>query len=243
MSSELEEILSAKLPAGRHGLDREAVAAHQRRRLLAATALSVAESGYGELTVGEITRRASISRVTFYQLFEGKTEILVAAYEEAFAALRGSVAAPCGAHEDWPQRVIAGVGGAIAFAVASPARASLLCAEPVGLQPELAVRIRAARTELAAMLRRARELAASGPEPYAGLPPIAEEALIGGACTIVAAHLAEGRSAELAGLAPELAQVILTPYLGAEAAAALLAATPHPGPLDLTPGSKNHRVS
>jgi AcrR family transcriptional regulator len=210
-----EGILEQRLQPGRHGLDRESVRAHQHRRLLAATALAVLEVGYGSLTVGEITRRAGVSRVTFYQLFEGKAAVLTAAFDDAFEALRESICSACAKHSRWPDNAIAGVHAAISFAVERPAQAGLLGSAAVGLEPELAASLRASNARLAAMLRAARPSEARGEVP---LPAIAEETLVGGLSWVIAGELAGGRSAELAELAPELAQVMLVPYLGAAAA-------------------------
>lgn len=214
-----EEILASRLPAGRHGLPREAVLANQRRRLLAAAATAAVEVGYGRLTVEEITSRAAISRVTFYQLFERKTDCLVAALEQALEALLAAVTRACSAEPQWPQNVVAAVGAAVAFAVASPAEAGLLTVDPVGVEPELAARARGASRTLAEMLGSAR----SSSEGNRPLPEMTEELLIGGAGSVIAAHLAEEELARLAGLAPQLAQLILTPYLGADEAAQLTA--------------------
>jgi hypothetical protein len=76
------------------------------------------------------------------------------------------------------------------------------------------------------MLRRAREVAASEGEPVSPTPAIAEEALIGGASAIVAAHLGEGRRDELPAVAPEISQLILAPFIGAERARESIAAPP-----------------
>jgi len=68
-----------RLPPGRHGLPRDLVRAHQRQRLLEATAL--AEQGYGRLTTARVTELAGVSRRTFYQHFEDLWACLLAAYE------------------------------------------------------------------------------------------------------------------------------------------------------------------
>jgi AcrR family transcriptional regulator len=183
---------------------------------LAATALAVVEVGYGELTVQEITSRAQVSRVTFYQLFERKADCLRAAFDQALEDLLAALASACSAQSRWPENVIAAVGAAVAFAIASPAEAGLLSAG--ALEPELAAHARGARLGLAKMLAGARP-ASGGERPPAA---ITEELLVGGAGSVIAAHLAEDDGAALAGLAPQLAQLILTPYLGAAEAARLV---------------------
>lgn len=57
--------------------------ATQKGRILEAVTHVVAEKGYAGATVGEIVKVAGVSRTTFYQLFAGKKECLLASYEAA----------------------------------------------------------------------------------------------------------------------------------------------------------------
>lgn len=57
--------------------------ATQRGRILEAVTHVVAEKGYAGATVELIVRTAGVSRTTFYQLFAGKQECLLASYEVA----------------------------------------------------------------------------------------------------------------------------------------------------------------
>jgi AcrR family transcriptional regulator len=214
-----EEILASRLPTGRHGLPRQTVLANQRQRLLAAAARAVVEVGYGDLSVQDITSRASISRVTFYQLFERKADCLLAAFDQALEDLLEAASNACSAQPQWPQSVVAAVGAAVDFAISSPAEAGLLTAGAV--EPELAARARGASQGLAKMLAGARP-----PSEQSGqLPAMTEELLIGGAGSVIASHLTGKDRARLAELAPQLAQLILTPYLGPAEAARHVAAT------------------
>lgn len=54
-----------------------------RHRLLEGMAHAVAAKGYGETTIADIVREASVSRRTFYEHFSTKAECLVALYESA----------------------------------------------------------------------------------------------------------------------------------------------------------------
>lgn len=70
-----------RLPHGPHGLSRAQVVEHQRERMLAAVVGAVAAKGYSATTIGDITRRARVSRDTFYQQFANKEECFLAAYD------------------------------------------------------------------------------------------------------------------------------------------------------------------
>jgi len=66
-----------------------------RHRLLEGMARAVASKGYGETTIADIVREASVSRRTFYQHFSTKAECLIALYEassrNALKVLRDSI--------------------------------------------------------------------------------------------------------------------------------------------------------
>jgi AcrR family transcriptional regulator len=61
-----------RLPRGRHGLNPEFVADHQRRRLAVAVAELAHECGMAGVTVTSIVDRAHVSRKTFYEFFENR---------------------------------------------------------------------------------------------------------------------------------------------------------------------------
>ncbi len=81
MSSQMETTPST-LPRGPHSLTREEVAASQRARLIRALTELLAERGYSAVTIGELAKRASVSRGAFYEHFSSKEECLLAAYDE-----------------------------------------------------------------------------------------------------------------------------------------------------------------
>lgn len=66
-----------------------------RHRLLEGMAHAVAAKGYGETTIADIVREASVSRRTFYEHFSTKAECLIALYgaasRNALKVLRGSI--------------------------------------------------------------------------------------------------------------------------------------------------------
>ena len=67
------------LPRGRSRLPAQAVQASQRERLLRAVVAAVAGSGYADVTVADIVRRARVSRAAFYTHFAGKEDCFLAA--------------------------------------------------------------------------------------------------------------------------------------------------------------------
>src|ERR1044072_1091026 len=103
-----------KLPRGRHGLSREFVAQNQRERLIAALTECLYEDGYSKNTVGDIGKRAHISKSVFYELCENKDECFLAAYDHAVEQMRSVVKLACAEEGDWA----AGASGALSVLVA-----------------------------------------------------------------------------------------------------------------------------
>src|SRR5680860_874508 len=89
-------------------LSPELVAQNQRERLLAATAVAVAERGYEQTPVAELLRLSGISRTTFYQHFPGgKEECFLATVDAGMALALDAVSEACEAEGDggWDERL------------------------------------------------------------------------------------------------------------------------------------------
>jgi AcrR family transcriptional regulator len=199
-----------KLPRGPHALPQDLVAANQRQRLISAAASAISERGYADLAVQDLVDRAGVSRRTFYQLFEDKLDCVFAAHNAAFSRLNSLIVDACAAESAWPDGVVAAVREALEYAAASPDEARLiLISSHTSSEPALARRGRAAHEQLAALLRSGRQRAKGGPAP----PAATEEAIIGAAMSLVGNCLLD-EPERLPDLAPELVQIILTPYLG-----------------------------
>jgi AcrR family transcriptional regulator len=204
-----------KLPRGPHALPQDVVIAHQRERLLVATAEALAEQGYAELTVRDMIGRAGISRRTFYQLYDDKLACVLAAHAMALDGLLESISGACSEQVTWPDGVAAGVGGALEFAVRSPSEARLvLLASHTVSEPKLMDAAIATHERLESLLRTGRQRCDEARSPV----ETTESALIGAATTVVGSRLSAGHVDGLQQLGPELVQIILAPYLGYEEA-------------------------
>ena len=67
------------------------VTASQRRRMLAAMVAAVAEKGYLDVVVGDVVRRARVSRATFYDQFADKTDCFIAAFDACVDGIVGTL--------------------------------------------------------------------------------------------------------------------------------------------------------
>jgi AcrR family transcriptional regulator len=209
--------LQRPLPRGQHKLPREVVVANQLARLLWAMALEINERGYSAVSVADITARARVSRLTFYELFDNKLDCMLAAQRAALGRLRELITRAYEAEPSWGEGVAAALVAVLGFAAAAPEEANLLWISTAG-EPELAARGRAALGELEAAMRTAR-----GEQDCSELT-LREQAAIGGTAAVIGAKLLAGETEFGLELREELIRLILAPYLGEEEAKTIAAA-------------------
>jgi AcrR family transcriptional regulator len=215
---------SPRLPAGRHGLPREFIEQNQRERIITALVDTVSAKGYNATTVADITKAASVSRRTFYEHFADKEACFLAAYEMVADHIRTSMRAAAASFADWPQQVRAALATMLRFLAAEPELARLCMVEPVAAGGEIAARHRASIQGFVEILKAGRPEHA-GERP---LPATTEETLVGGIVSLIVREISAGRSDQLEALLPDLVELILAPYLGAEEAERLARAAAAP---------------
>jgi AcrR family transcriptional regulator len=208
---------SPRLPAGRHGLPREFIAQNQRERIITALVDTVAERGYNATTVAHITKAASVSRRTFYEHFADKEACFLAAYEMVADHIRESMETAAAVFEDWPQKVRAALGTMLRFLAGEPELARVCMIEPIAAGGEIAAKHRASMQGFVEILKAGRP-EHSGERP---LPEATEATLVGGIVSLIVREINAGRTEQLEDLLPDLVELTLAPYLGAEEAARL----------------------
>ena len=77
---------------GRHAPPPEVRLPLQRDRLLQAAAVEFAQSGYAGASSESISRRAGMSKATFYEHFANKEECILALFDRAAEVVAGSMA-------------------------------------------------------------------------------------------------------------------------------------------------------
>ncbi len=95
----------------------------QRSRLIAGAVGAIEELGYAQTTVGHITRRASVSRRTFYELFANREECLTAVLEEIVGLIGVEFVAAGVGGLPWRERVRMGLLVILGFFDREPALA------------------------------------------------------------------------------------------------------------------------
>lgn len=196
-----------RLPAGRHSLPRDFVRSNQEARLVAAAATALAGRSYAELAVSHITEEAGVSRATFYQIFEGKRECVLAAHRIAGGRLEAQIEEACEGLDRWEDVVAAGVGAALRFTEEWPHEARLLILPALGADAELSARVLAVDEQLIELLQKG---IVGKLKPQR--PLLMERAIVSGTTSIVADYLISGETDKLAELEPHLVQLMLMPY-------------------------------
>jgi AcrR family transcriptional regulator len=202
-------------PRGRHGLPPEVVSRSQRDRLLEATLRIVAEKGYAATTVADLTKRAGISRTTFYELFADKEACFLAAYDNAVDFLVRRISVAYEAQERWPDRARAGLATLLEALAAEPALARLALVDVTAAGPAAQRRFRAAVQRLTPFFDEGRDFAPGG----RGLPANTSRMAAGAVVGLISDELVAGRADKLPSLLSDVLFATLVAYLGPDAAA------------------------
>jgi AcrR family transcriptional regulator len=97
------------IPAGRHTLDPDEVAARQRERLLRAMGRCVSDQGYAETTIADVVRYARTSRSVFYKHFADKQECFLETYRQMTDVRIEASLAAAAEVADWEAKLDVGI--------------------------------------------------------------------------------------------------------------------------------------
>jgi AcrR family transcriptional regulator len=200
----------AIVPLGRHGLTPDVVAAHQRERLFKATVDLVAKRGYRNTSIDHIVKSARVGYVAFYDLFEGKEDCFLAAFDRIVAEAAEALAEAVAREVEWPRQIAAALACTLGLIVADPRRARIALVEVQAAGPAAYARYEEAIDRAVPKLREGR---AFNPDT-AGLSATLEEAVLGGVVWIVHQRLVKGELKRTDPLLEEAIQIALSPYLG-----------------------------
>jgi len=206
-----QEIDAVVVPTGRHGLPADIVADHQRERILAATIAVVAKRGYRSTSVDHIVKAARVGYVAFYELFEGKEQCFLAAFERIVADTEAELESSVSTSAPWPEQICAGLARLVSLIAAEPGRARFALVEAQGAGREAYRRYEAAIDRAVPKLAEGRALRSKDAAP---LSEAMEEAMIGGIAWMFHQPIAAGEAETVPGLLGEAIRVALAPYLG-----------------------------
>jgi AcrR family transcriptional regulator len=181
----------------------------QCRRLLSAVGEVLAEGGVEAATVGSISRRAGVSRRTFYEVFEDREACFLAAFEKAIERIGEEVGPAYAREATWSAKVRAGLLALLEQFDEQPDLARMCVVETLRAGPTVLTCRRRVLATLIATVEQGGVEGRSGSEPL----PLMAEGVVGGAVAVVHARLLDGDQ-PLVELANPLAAMILHPYMG-----------------------------
>jgi AcrR family transcriptional regulator len=202
----------------RSAVDRDAHGAQlveiQRARLIAGAVCAIEEFGYAQTTVGHITRRASVSRRTFYELFANREDCLAAVMEDLLGQIGRELAEASIEDLPWRERIRAGLWAILSLFDREPALARVCVVQALRGGPRVLERREEILRGLARVVDEGRNEGARG----GGCSQLTAEGVVGAAFAIVYARLLRGERKPLTGLLGELMGIVVLPYMGAAAA-------------------------
>lgn len=205
-----------RLPRGRHGLPREAVAELQRARIQGGMIEVVSARGYAETRVVDVIGRAGVSRKTFYELFDSKEDCFLAAYDLLLGRLLDRAEAGFGemSGAPWPERIEAGLRALLAHLATNPDEARFAVVEVFAAGPKALIRRDAALRQFTGFVEAGRS------QSTVDLPGSTAFTIVGGVNELIYSEILHGAAARLPGRLPDLVFLIVLPFLGAERASA-----------------------
>jgi AcrR family transcriptional regulator len=208
-----------QLPAGRHGLSRQFVVSNQRERILAAVGDVCSASGYVAMSVEDIVVTAGVSRRTFYDHFRGKEDAYLAAYDEVTKQLLDRVTGAYAEADGLVDKIRESLASFLRFVAQEPAFADMCIVEVLAAGSIAIDRRNRTMAVFAGLIGQA----AAAELPKSKLPPaLTAETLVGGIYEVVYARVLQGHGQDLPALLPDLLFSVLLPYVGRDAASALL---------------------
>jgi AcrR family transcriptional regulator len=207
--------LNERLPRGRHGLPREAVAESQRSRILQAMIEVVSERGFAETRVVDVIEVAGVSRKTFYELFSSKEDSFLAAYDALLGNLLGDTARGFESKPGaaWGERMAAGLGELLSHLAEHPDEARFAIVEVLAAGPRALARRDAALRQFTGFLDAGRA------ETSFELPGTTSLSIAGGVNELLYSEILKGAAAGLPSRLPDLLFWVTLPFLGPERAA------------------------
>ena len=214
-----------RLPRGPHRLSRGQVESHQRERILSAMVAAAGTKGYGSTTITDITRRARVSRDTFYEQFANKEECFLAAYDAIVHELLQQMVAAGTSEPNYVENMRNGVRAYLSFWSERPDAARVCTLEVVAAGSEALARSEQTLRSFRRLYRDLAEQARAEQPELPAVPDIVARAIVVATLELITDHVREGRVGSLPELESDFLYLWLMGLAGHEvAAAAALAA-------------------
>jgi len=176
---------------------------------------AVGERGYYAATITGIAAAAGVSRRTFYTYFDSKEDCYLATYDTIVEHLFEVGVEAAGTEQIWARRVRAALGAVLRSLASNPDLARFVLIEPQRAGGLVSERLRAATGPALDELERGLPGDLKAPSREV------QHALLAGMVALIARAVEAGEGERLEELLPELAELLLTPYIGRDEAAAV----------------------
>lgn len=186
----------------------------QRRRLLGAMGEVLAEVGIEDATVERVSKRAGVSRRTFYEVFADREECFLAALEQEVERIAAEVGPAYARERKWSVGIRAALTVLLEYFDAHPGIARMCVIETLRAGPAVLERRRRVLGLLTMVVDEGRAEIKQGNEPL----PLTAEGVVGGALAVVHTRLLEAEHRPLVDLVNPLMGMIVHPYIGQAAA-------------------------
>jgi AcrR family transcriptional regulator len=191
--------------------------------MLAAVVGAVAAKGYTSTTIGDITRDAHVSRDTFYQLFAGKEECFLAAYDAITRGLLEQMVAAGTSQPGYVEGMRGGVRAYLKFWSERPEAARAWMLEVMAAGSEAVAHRERALRSFERLYRDVAERARTEHPDLPSIPDVVARAIVVGAVELTAQYVREDRVSSLPDLESDVLYLWLMVTAGHEVAAAAVA--------------------
>jgi AcrR family transcriptional regulator len=182
----------------------------QRRRILDAMVACCAEKTYAGTTIADLVRRGSVSRTTFYKLFNDKRDCFDAAVTLCIERLAATLAAGAAESDSPAEATRCATAAGLELLAAEPELTLVLSGDVLGVDPTQVDRY---SRMLVPALERLWAQAGEPPRKHSS-PGLA----FGRAQLLVFHEVAAGRPERLPALAPNIVYLAIAPFAGHEEA-------------------------
>jgi AcrR family transcriptional regulator len=212
-----------RLPRGPHRLSREQVADHQRGRIIAAMIAEAGTRGYGATTIGDITRRARVSRDTFYEQFANKEQCLLAAYDATTRELLDQMVAAGTSQASYVEGIRDGVRAYLRFWSERADAARVWSLDVLTAGEEALVHRERTIESFTRLFRAIAERAATEQPGLPNVPDVVARATVVAAVELTTQYIREDRVSSLLELESDVLYLWLMVFAGHDVAAAAVA--------------------
>ena len=202
--------LSGPAARGRHAPPPEVRLPIQRERLLQGAATEFALRGYSGASSESISRRAGMSKATFYEHFANKEECIIALFDDTAARVAQAMAAAARSapRDDASQRMKAGTRAFLTSLAEHPEYAQTLLVEIIGAGPNAAHRRDQIMQRFAVVLDAENESAARRGLIPRFASPYDAFAIVGAITELVSRQVRFGEPNDVLELAPVIDRLI-----------------------------------